>query len=103
MKKKSKRIAKLERDRFSVFYDDLGVCMYCGKVWQMTKHEIFEGRNRLNSMQYGFVLPLCLSCHRQLQDNKEFNDKWKVKAQTYFETHIGTREEFIKIFRRSYK
>lgn len=54
-------------------------------------------------MIYGFVLPLCLKCHMSLQENKEFNDLWKVKAQTYFEKNIGTRDEFIQIFRRNYK
>ena len=53
-------------------------------------------------MTYGFVLPLCLTCHRNLQENKEFNDKWQKKAQTYFEEYIGTRQDFLDIFRRNY-
>ena len=103
MKKKSKRLIKLERERFSVFYDDLGKCCFCGSTYQMTKHEIFEGRNRQNSMIYGYVLPLCLRCHRQLQENEDFNTKWKILAQKHFEENVGTREEFIKIFRRNYR
>lgn len=102
MKKKSNKLNKLERNRKSIFYDDLSTCCYCGSTYQVTKHEIFEGKNRINSMKYGFVLPLCLSCHRNLQENKPFNQKWKEKAQDYFEEHIGTREEFIEIFRRNY-
>ena len=102
MRKKSVKLARLERNRKSVFYEDLGICCYCGSTYQMTKHEIFEGRNRINSMTYGFVLPLCLTCHRNLQENKEFNDMWQKKAQTYFETYIGTRDDFLKIFRRNY-
>lgn len=96
-------IKNLERKRKSVFFDDLSTCCYCGSTYQMTKHEIFEGRNRVNSMVYGFVLPLCLSCHRHLQENKLYNEKWKQKAQDYFEEYIGTREEFLDIFRRNYK
>lgn len=103
MKKKSSKLAKLERSRFSVFYEDLSVCMYCGSTYQMTIHEIFEGRNRQNSMRYGFTLPLCLECHRKLQDNKEFQDRWKQKAQRHFEEHIGTHDDFMRIFRRNYK
>ena len=101
MKRKSSKLSKLERSRFSVFYE-LGVCMYCGSMREITKHEIYEGRNRQNSMIYGFVLPLCLSCHQKLQDDPGFNIKWKKKAQKYFEEHCGTREEFIEIFRRNY-
>ena len=80
MKKKSYKLAKLERERYSVFFDDLKTCMNCGSTREMTKHEIFEGSKRINSMKYGFVLPLCLRCHRRLQEDKEFNLKWKKKV-----------------------
>lgn len=103
MKKKSKELARLEKNRKSVFYEDLSKCMYCGSSYEMTKHEIYEGRNRKNSMIYGFVLPLCLNCHRNLQNNHEFYTKWKIKAQEYFENNIGTHDDFIRIFRRNYK
>lgn len=102
MKNKSTKLVRLERSRYSIFYEDLNVCMNCGSTYQMTKHEIFEGKNRINSMKYGFVLPLCLRCHRELQDNKDFNDKWKIKSQKYFEKYIGTREDWLSIFRRNY-
>ena len=101
MRTKSKKLSKLEKERFSVFYE-LNACCYCGSIYQLTKHEIFEGRNRQNSMKHGFVLPLCLKCHRELQEDTDFNDKWKKKAQEYFENNIGTREDFLKIFRRNY-
>jgi hypothetical protein len=101
MKKKSNKLARLERNRFSVFYS-LDYCMNCGSNYQLTKHEVFEGRNRLNSMEDGFVLPLCWNCHRKLQEDATFNDYWKKKAQTYFEENIGTREDFIKRYRRNY-
>lgn len=101
MRTKSNKLCKLEKERFSVFYE-LNACCYCGSIYQLTKHEIFEGRNRQNSMKYGFVLPLCLKCHRKLQEDADFIDKWKKKAQEYFENNIGTREDFLKIFRRNY-
>lgn len=102
MKQKTNKLRKLEKNRYSVFFDSLSMCCNCGSMYQITKHEIFEGRNRQNSMKYGFVLPLCLSCHKKLQDDVEFNDKWKIKAQKYFEDHYGTREQFLDIFRRNY-
>ena len=101
MRTKSNKLSKLEKERFSVFYE-LNACCYCGSIYQLTKHEIFEGRNRQNSMKYGFVLPLCLKCHIKLQEDADFIDKWKKKAQEYFENNIGTREDFLKIFRRNY-
>lgn len=102
MRTKSKKLSKLEKERFSVFYDDLSLCMNCGSTYRMTKHEVFEGRNRINSMKYGFVLPLCMKCHQELQEDITFNDKWKKKSQMYFEKHIGTRDDFLSIFRRNY-
>lgn len=102
MRTKSKKLSKLEKERFSVFYDDLSLCMNCGSTYIMTKHEVFEGRNRINSMKYGFVLPLCMRCHQELQEDISFNDKWKKKGQMYFEEHIGTRDDFLSIFRRNY-
>ena len=68
----------------------------------ITRHEIFPGRNRKNSMKYGFVLPLCARCHEVLQEDITFNDKWRKKSQEYFEKNIGTRERFIEVFRRNY-
>jgi hypothetical protein len=98
---KSKKIAKLERNRKSVFTNDLEHCYLCGKKKEEL-HEIFAGRNRLNSMKYDLVLPLCHKCHSLNQNNPFFNDYWHKQGQEYFECNIGTREEFIKIFKRNY-
>lgn len=102
MRKKSSKLSKLEKNRYSVFFYSLSMCCACGGMNQLTKHELFSGRNRQNSMKYGFVIPLCERCHRQLQEDKDFTDKWHKKAQKYFESHYGTREEFLEIFRRNY-
>lgn len=98
---KSKKIAKLERNRKSVFTTDLEHCYLC-KRKKEELHEIFAGRNRLNSMKYDLVLPLCHECHSLNQNNPFFNDYWHKQGQEYFECNIGTREEFIKIFKRNY-
>lgn len=103
MRKKSYKLSKLEKNRYSVFYDEMSVCCYCGSTYEITKHEIFEGRNRQNSMKYGFVLPLCLRCHQSLQENINFNNKWKKRSQIYFENNIGTHKDFLDIFRMNYK
>ena len=102
MRKKSVNLAKLERKRYSVFTNNLNKCYLCDSTYQVTKHEIFEGRNRRNSMMYGFVLPLCIMCHARITNDNAFLLIWKRKAQQYFEENIGTREEFLKIFYRNY-
>lgn len=101
MRVKSKELAKLEHNRFSVFTDDLEHCILCGKK-KNDLHEIFGGRNRLNSIKYNLVLPLCRECHSLNQNNPFFNDYWHRQGQEYFECNIGTRDDFIKIFRKNY-
>ena len=101
MKNKSKKLAKLERDRFSVFTDDLKTCYLCGKP-KNDLHELLEGRNRINSIKFGYVIPVCRLCHSQIQNNIEFKNVWAKKAQEHFEENIGTRDEFLNIFRKNY-
>lgn len=101
MKNKSKKIAKLERDRFSVFTDDLKTCYLCGKP-KNDLHELLEGRNRINSIKYGYIIPVCRLCHSKIQNNNEFKNVWAKKVQEHFEENIGSRDYFISIFRKNY-
>ena len=99
--KKSAKLTKLERNRFSVFTDNLDHCIICG-VKKNHLHEIFFGSNRQKSMQYGFVIPLCHECHAEMHRSKDWQEYWHVKGQEYWEEFIGTREEFIRVFGKSY-
>ena len=71
--KKSNKLAKLERNRFSWFTDDLNKCYFCPNT-SVDKHEIFGGCRRQTSMKYGMVLPLCRMHHSLFQNDKYFND-----------------------------
>lgn len=102
MRLKSKKLAKLERNRFSVFTDNKDKCMFCPSTANLTWHEIFAGRNRKNSMEDGFCLRMCLYCHEEKQENVEFNEFWHKKAQMYYEEFIGSREQFLSRYRRNY-
>ena len=102
MRTKSNKLSKLEKERFSVFYE-LNACCYCGSIYQLTKHEIFEGRNRQNSMKYGAVQPLCRKCHSKITNNTELENKWKIKGQKkVMEYYKMSVEEFIEIFGKNY-
>lgn len=101
MHNKSKKLAKLEKNRKSVFTDDLDYCYLCGKK-KNDLHEVFGGRNRINSIKFNFILPLCRECHFSNQNNAIFNDYWHKQGQLYWEKNIGSREEFIKVFKRNY-
>lgn len=101
IRNKSNKLANLERNRKSVFTDNLDICYLCGKK-KNDLHEVYAGRNRINSIKYGFVLPLCRECHSLNQNNSFFNDYWHKQGQLYWEEFIGTREGFISVFRRNY-
>ena len=99
--KKSAKLAKLERNRFSVFTDDLDHCIICG-ARKDHLHEVFFGANRQKSMKCGFVIPLCSEHHNEMHRNRDWQEYWHVKGQEYWERSVGTREEFIKVFGKSY-
>ena len=101
LRKKSAKLAKLERNRCSVFTDDLNHCIICENKKEHL-HEIFFGSDRQKSMQYGFVIPLCYEHHNEMHRNKDWQEYWHVKGQKYWEEFIGSREEFIEVFGKSY-
>ena len=98
----SNKLAKLEKNRYSVFTEDTKRCYLCGSTYKLTWHEIYSGKNRQNSMRYGLCLRLCLNCHSKEQEDGQFNDYWHKQGQLYWEENIGSREEFIKVFRKNY-
>lgn len=108
IKKKSSKLAKLERERQSLFTDDLEHCIICGKS-PVNKHEIFYGSgNRQKSMKYGLVIPLCTCEHHNQVECKgihfdtQLQDEWHKKGQTKFE-EVYPDLVFIQIFGREYK
>lgn len=101
MKKKSSKLSKLERNRYSVFTNNLKYCVICRNKKEHL-HEVFFGRNRLKSIEFGFVIPLCSLCHSEMHRNHEWQEFWHRKGQLYFESKIGSRDEFIKEFGKSY-
>lgn len=101
MKNKSKKLARLERKRKSVFTDDLEHCYLCGNK-KDDLHELLGGRNRLNCIRLGYIIPVCRLCHSRIQDDYEFKMYWAKKVQLHYEEGIGARDDFIAIFRRNY-
>lgn len=98
---KSKKLSKLEKSRFSVFTKDLEHCYLCGRKKEEL-HEIFAGRNRKNSMKYGFVLPICHKCHSHIQNNAHFSRVWYKKGELYWINNIDSKNEFINVFGKNY-
>ncbi len=103
IKKKSAKLSKLERDRFSLFTDNKDECMFCDNTTDLTWHEIYRGKNRPNSMKYGLCLRMCLRCHERWQEDKSFNDYWhKLGQQRFMQYYHKSKEDFRDIFRKNY-
>ncbi len=99
-KNKSTKLRNLENKRESLFTDDLDYCFLCHSK-RNDLHEIFGGRNRINSIKYGLILPLCRNCHSRYQNDKNFNDYWHKKGQAAFEEAYPNLD-FVEIFKRNY-
>lgn len=100
MKKKSSKLAKLEKNRFSIITKDLEHCYLCGNKKQEL-HELIEGKNRQASMKYGLVIPICRKCHNLVTNNRTLQEKLHKVAQKEFKKHYKT-ENFVQIFNENY-
>ena len=100
MKYKTNKLKKLENERYSLFSNE-EMCYKCNGTSQLTWHEIFDGRNRQNSMRYGLCLRLCLKCHREITNDIAFKNEWYKKGQVKFqETYPNL--DFLSIFYKNY-
>lgn len=89
----------------SVFTDNMDCCIFTGS-YIVERHHIFGGANRKRSEKYGFVVPLRPDLHPNGvcfdRRNGDIDKELKKMAQTYYESNIGTREQFRKEFGRSW-
>ena len=97
------KITRLERMRFSILTKDLEHCFICGAI-KHSIHEIYFGKNRVNSMKWGCCVPLCFNHHTGkdgVHHNEQLNIMLKQICQKKF---IETYPEidFISIFHKNY-
>lgn len=81
------------------------VCVVCGSPY-ICHHHIFGGVYRRKvSDRYGYIIPLCVEHHtgqNGIHRQRKLDEYWKVRAQEHFEQNIGTRQDFIRIFGKSW-
>lgn len=88
IKQKSNKLAKKEKDRFSILQKEDGKCFVCKRKFkELDKHEAFGGSNRQKSIEWGLVYYLCRKCH----------SKADLDKNTRQMLHDFAREEFIKM------
>lgn len=89
----------------SVLTDDLDHCMFTGAA-PVERHHVFGGANRKKSERRGFIAPLRPDLHPNGvfagKDAKDVDTALKRLSQQYYESHYGTREQFIEEFGRNY-
>lgn len=100
IKQKSSKLAKKERNRFSILTKDLEHCYIC-KHKKEDLHELVGGKNRQVSMQYGLVIPLCRKCHKEIEEDETLKKKWHEVAQKEFKNYYKS-DNFVQIFGKNY-
>lgn len=85
-----------------------GRCLICewhghSGRYETDPHEIYEGKNRQESIYYGMVIDVCFNHHRMIHDqpSQELNRELKRWGQKQFEI-LHPDIEFIRVFGRNY-
>lgn len=97
IKKKSSKLAKLEKNRFSIITNNLEKCYFC-ELPREDLHEVFCGRNRQRSIKWGLVIPICRIHHRKITDDEKFNEVMEDIARNIFIKKYG-KEKFLEEFK----
>lgn len=94
---------------WSIFTTDMNHCYYTGSN-VVERHHVFYGMGgdkKKPCEEYGYVVPLRPDLHPNGVQATEYARKvldlyLKQECQKDFESKYGTREEFVRIFGRSY-
>lgn len=81
-------------------------CFFCKTIRDLHLHHVYGGPKRKRSDAYGYVVYLCAMHHNTSNEGVHFNREMdlilKELGQKHFEAVHGSREQFIKIWGRSY-
>ncbi len=86
---------------------DIKECIVTGDTYNLHNHHVLYGTGRRKlSEKYGYVVWLRGDWHNLdihgVHFNKELDTRLKILAQEHFEANHGSRDDFIKVFGRSY-
>lgn len=83
-------------------------CFFCMRHADGEHHLIFGNSARKFADEDGLKIPICNSCHNmghrteRIHDNPMAERLSKMLGQAIYELKIGSREEFMKRYGRSY-
>lgn len=90
----------------SALVEDMEHCIFCGSPYVEEHHVFFGVADRTLADKYRLVVPLCNKHHTGSADSPHKNRivdlALKCWAQTVFEKEIGDRNDFRRLFRKSY-
>lgn len=102
IKQKSSKLAKLEKNRFSILQEENNKCFLCKRTFKkLDKHEAFGGSNRQKSIEHGLVYYLCRECHQKADLDKNTRQCLHNFAKEKFIKKYS-EEKFLKEFGKSY-
>lgn len=84
---------------------DQEICEVCKKkiIGAKNVHHVLNGNAyRRKCDEDGLTIILHPTCHRWLHEHPISSKTFKQRAQRYYEENIGTREQFIKRYGKSY-
>lgn len=99
----------MSKKLWSVFTEDMDHCVFTGSPY-VERHHIFEGRQgyKEKSEQRGFIVPLRYDLHPNgasfcpTVENNQIDGLLKRRAQEYYESHYGSRDDFVQEFGKNY-
>lgn len=89
----------------SIVVKDMQHCLICGSPYIHIHHCFYGTSNRKISDKLGLVVPLCQEHHtgnNGVHFDRQLDMLVKTMAQGAFEKQIGSREDFMRLFGRSY-
>lgn len=102
IKQKSNKLAKKEKDRFSILQKDECRCFLCKKVFEkLDRHEAFGGSNRQKSIEWGLIYHLCRECHQKADIDKDIRQYLHDFARKKF-IELFDENKFLKEFGKKY-
>ena len=81
---------------------DEKVCFFCGTTHWLEEHHIFGASNRKHSEKFGLKLYLCKRHHEIVHRDADTALILKKRAQMAWEERYGNRNDFMRVFGRSY-
>lgn len=92
----------------SILTDYDGICAFCGAPAECEHHLIFGNGKRALAEEDGLKLPSCNNCHNmasileRIHDNPMAEKLSKMLGQMAYESKIGSREDFMRRYGKSY-